>query len=157
MRLIACDPGLMSGISYVDGSRTHRNVPVALELETMQAIKQIVRWSEDARVRTGADVGIVCENYKQRPGPLSNQPDALHTIGALRYYCWDSDISFLLQTPSEGKGFGTDAKLKRVGWWDIGMAAYRKGETSHPQAIDAMRHMLKAAVRVGLVRGEELL
>ncbi len=156
MRLIACDPGLMSGIAYVDGTRFERVAPIAAELETMRAIKQIVLWSEEAR-RTGQDVGIVCENYKQRPGPLSNQPDALHSIGALRYYCWDNDISFLLQSPSEGKGFGTDEKLKRVGWWDIGMAAYRKGETSHPQAIDAMRHLLKAAVRVGIVRGEELL
>jgi hypothetical protein len=157
MRLIAVDPGCMSGLSYIDGSRIHRTEPVALELPTMQAIKQSIRWADDARRRTGDDVGIVCENYKQRPGPLSNQPDALHSIGALRYYCWDNDISFLLQSPGEGKGFGTDEKLKRVGWWDIGMAAYRKGETSHPQAIDAMRHLLKAAVRVGIVRGEELL
>jgi hypothetical protein len=138
----------MSGISYIDGSRIDRTEPIALELPTMQAIKQITRWANDARCRAGAEVGIVCENYKQRPGPLSNQPDALHSVGALRYFCWDNDISFLLEMPGEGKKFGTDYKLKKIGWWH---------PTPDGHANDSMRHLLVGAVRTGLVRGEELL
>jgi len=136
----------MSGLSYVDGTRIDRCDPVVLELPTMNAIKQIIRWSEEARYRHGAQVGIVCENFKQRPGPHTNQPDALHTIGALRYYCWDNDVEYLLQMPGEGKKFGTDDKLKRIGWWH---------PTPEGHANDSLRHLLKVSVRVGLVRGEE--
>jgi len=141
----------MSGISYIDGTISDplaRTDPIAIELPTMQAIKQVIRWSEEARYRHGAQVGIICENYKQRAGAYSNQPDALHSIGALRYYAWDNDVEFLLQMPGEGKRFGTDTKLHRIGWWR---------PTPEGHANDSLRHLLRASVKTGLVRGEELL
>jgi hypothetical protein len=155
MRLIAVDPGLMSGLAYVDAfAEEGRLTPVAVELPAMDSVQRVILWSEGW---APGEVGIVCENYRQRPGAYSSQPDALHVIGALRFHCWCNGIPLTLRKPGEGNKFGTNAKLKKLGWYQIGMDAYRRGETSHPQALDAMRQLLHAAMIAGIVTGGELL
>jgi hypothetical protein len=78
---------------------------------------------------------VVCEDYiiTQRTIKLSRQNMSLESIGVLRWLCSAWMIRFVLQTPSEGKGFGTDEKLKRLGW-------YRPTPGGH--ANDATRHLL---------------
>ncbi len=152
VRLIACDPGVMSGLAYVDFDREEgwRGELVAYEEYELGSVLWVINRSK------GRDCAVVCEDFKPRPGALTWQPASLHCIGALKFHCWNEDIPFLLQTPSQRK-FSTDYKLKKIGWYDIGMKAYRRAETSHPQALEAVRHLLLAAVKAGAVKGEELL
>lgn len=79
---------------------------------------------------------IVCEDFliTQQSVKKTRQSDALRIIGYLDGWCFVNGVRFVLQTPNEGKGFGTDEKLKHVGWYTVGK----------PHATDAARHLLTA-------------
>lgn len=61
------------------------------------------------------------------------QPDPYLIYGWLELWCHRHGISFHSQTPAQAKGFGTDAKLKHLGW-------YSAGNGGHDN--DAARHLL---------------
>ena len=81
---------------------------------------------------------VVCESFIPRPGAKTWQPDAIETIGVLRHLCRWHRHRFELQAPADAKRFSTDAKLKRLGW-------YQPTEGGH--ANDAIRHLLLALVK----------
>lgn len=58
--------------------------------------------------------------------------EAIELVGLARYLARKYDIPMIEQSPAEAKGFATDAKLKRIGW-------YVKGP-DHQN--DARRHVL---------------
>jgi hypothetical protein len=64
----------------------------------------------------------------------SQQLDALYIIGALEAHAQTYGAGFALQSPSQAKSFGTDAKLKHLGWWY---------QTAGGHANDAARHLLR--------------
>lgn len=79
-------------------------------------------------VVVGESFIITAETLKK-----SRQMDPLYIIGWADGECARLGIPFSLQTPSEGKAFGTDAKLKALGWWN---------PTKGGHANDAARHLL---------------
>jgi hypothetical protein len=85
---------------------------------------------------------VVCEAYIITPETLrkSRQNYSLEIIGAVKWICHRLEIPFTLQTPAQGKAFGTDEKLKRIGWWSPGQG----------HANDAARHALTYAVSKGI-------
>lgn len=66
------------------------------------------------------------------------QPDPYRIIGWVELWCHQHGVPFETQTPATGKGFGTDAKLKHLGW-------YSTGKGGHD--MDAARHLLTFLAR----------
>ena len=100
---------------------------------------------------------VVCEDFVPRGGALTWYPQSLHQIGYLKHLCRKRKVSFRLQQVKDAKGFSTDAKLKTLKWYEIGMKAYDHSITSHPQALDALRHLLLASVKLGFISGDDLI
>lgn len=75
---------------------------------------------------------VVIENYVPRSGALSLQYDALYITGHLEAECQRGMIPFYKQEVSAAKGWATDAKLKKLGWWVKGQ----------DHARDALRHLM---------------
>lgn len=82
---------------------------------------------------------IIVEDFKITPTTHKKtpQPDAMRIIGALRYWGYSYDVPVLTPSPAD-KAFGTDDKLKALGWWQPG-----KGH-----ANDALRHLLNQLVEL---------
>jgi hypothetical protein len=77
---------------------------------------------------------IICEDFiiSNATARKTPQPDAWRILGFLDLWCSIRSTVFECYTPSQAKGFSTDAKLKHLGW-------YKKGK---PHANDAARHLL---------------
>jgi hypothetical protein len=77
---------------------------------------------------------IICEDFiiSNATARKTPQPDPWRILGFLELWCDMTKTAFVSYTPSEAKGFGTDAKLKHLGW-------YKPGK---PHANDAARHLL---------------
>jgi hypothetical protein len=151
--LIAVDPGVVTGLAWWDMIPSH--TPQALELvedKAMDWLEERLRSSNGPRY-----TGVVCENFLPRGGAITWEPASLHQIGHAKHLCRKMRIPFRLQTPAQGKRFGTNEKLKALGWYAAAMAAYDNSKTSHPQAIDAMRHLALCASVCGLLNMEEFL
>jgi hypothetical protein len=153
--IIAVDPGVVTGLAFWDGE----GKLYAYELPEDNAIDYVFDELDGYR-RAGSACLVVCEDFVPRGGALTWYPESLHQIGALKHHCRRNGVPFRLQAVKDAKGFSTDAKLKRFRggeWYRTAMEAYRPGITSHPQAIDAVRHLLLAGVKIGLVDGGDLL
>jgi len=79
---------------------------------------------------------VICEDFiiSNQTARKTPQPDPWRILGYLELWCLTTETPFKSFTPSEAKGFSTDAKLKHLGW-------YKKGK---PHANDAARHLLLA-------------
>ena len=130
MKITAVDPGLMSGVAFFD-SETERFE--SSDQSTWDALRAV----DVSILIEGLDL-VVCESFVPRPGVRTWQPQALESIGALRFLCMQSRVDFELQSPAEAKSFSSNEKLKKIGW-------YRTTPGGH--ANDAARHLLVAAVR----------
>lgn len=75
---------------------------------------------------------VVGELFTPRKGALTQQLDAVYINGAWEAECYEQGWGFKLQTPAEAKAFVSNEKLKRVGWYTVGMDHGR----------DATRHLL---------------
>lgn len=119
MKIVAVDPGNVTGIAlYEDGAVE------AWEVTSTEAPDEVAAIDSDV---------IVCESFTPRPGAKSWQPEALYTIGALRYIAQVERAEFVLQTPANAKAFSTNEKLKALGWYT---------PTKGGHANDALRHLL---------------
>jgi len=172
MKIIAVDPGNVSGVAYMEADLPcgkdprcggdneclfHGDGPYAgkvlmwraWEDRPFEIIGAVETWISSADTLMGTDDKlVVCESFIPRPGAHSWQPDALYTIGALKYLCERENVEFALQSPANAKKFSTDAKLKRIGW-------YIRTPDGHTN--DALRHLLLAAVKIGVVAPEQLI
>jgi len=135
MRVLAVDPGKMSGIAFI-ARPNDDDPPIINEFPAMKSVKMAEQY-----LGTNLDF-VVCESFIPRPGAGTWQPDALEVIGALRYLCWRCEVPFELQSPADAKRFSTDEKLKKLGWYT---------PTPDGHANDAQRHLL-----LGLVRHQEI-
>lgn len=59
--------------------------------------------------------------------------DTLDIIGAVKHAARQRGITLHTQTPTEGKSFGTDTKLRRLGWHSPSRGGHKN---------DAARHLL---------------
>jgi hypothetical protein len=131
VRYIAFDPGKTTGVAMLDTSSD--DPPVTWQLPAMEAVAMMDDFIDHECV-------VVCETFSPRPGVRTWQPDALETIGALRYLTWTRGADFQLQTPAAAMSFATNDKLRRAGWWS---------PTTGGHVNDALRHMLLAVYRNG--------
>jgi hypothetical protein len=137
-RILAVDPGNMTGVAWMGGFEALTPTsPQTWERTAMEATRQC-----DALLDGFIEVLVVCESFIPRPGAGTFQPDAMYTIGALRYLAEKYGHGFELQSPADAKRFSTDAKLKSLGWYV---------PTPDGHANDALRHLLLAMVRHGKI------
>lgn len=129
MITIAIDPGLTSGLVVWEHS-VNRLTLVAEVFGRRRLYEDVEGYLENV-----AGVEIVVEEYEitMRTGTLSKQYDALYIIGAVESMCQRHKAPFFTQHRS-AKTFGSDAKLKHLGWY----APSRGGHQN-----DAMRHLLR--------------
>lgn len=143
MRIIALDPGKVSGVAEY-GLRHFWSD----ELPTWEAVEYV-----DHHLSSGATPPvdlIVCEAFVISARTLrgTRQYDALESIGALRYLAGRAGTAFRLITAAASKNFATDAKLKKLGWYDPSPGGHKN---------DAARVLLTAAVDVGVIDAARLL
>lgn len=134
MITLAIDPGLMTGIAIWDGCD---EVPYTKEIHTREVFYAWLNdWLYIAQV--DPEVEVVIEEYQitQRTGELSKQYDALYIIGAVESMCLLRNVRLYMQSRSM-KSFGTDFKLKHLGWWNPSRGNHQN---------DAMRHLLRHLV-----------
>lgn len=123
MRIIAIDPGKTTGFALYDSLDDGL---MSGQVENKVELYRLVRaYTPDA---------VVVEDFTPRPGAHSVQKDALHIIGGLEalILVGEIDAALHLQSPGQAKAFGTDDKLRRLGWWVKGQ----------DHARDALRHLL---------------
>lgn len=130
--ILAIDPGLMTGIAIYDNDEL-----TLLELDIDNSYKTI----HDLIVR-GRPGAVVIESFRITAATAKNTqaPWSLELIGATRLCCQLVDVPLALQAPGEAKGFGTDEKLKAMGW-------YNPTKGNHQN--DAARHLLVFLVKAG--------
>jgi len=143
--ILAIDPGKATGLAYLTAGAVH----ASKTLPYHEALEYAV-WEIDGARDTG--LTVVCEDFiissrTVRAGTSGwRRGLELEFIGVVRWYCWKEEVEFVLQAPADAKSFGTNSKLKQLGWW--------QGGAGH--ADDASRHLLLAAVRKGIVDPAEL-
>src|SRR6185295_16508861 len=106
---------------------------------------EAVRYVETASVN---QINVAYETFTPRPGVYTWQPDALYTIGAIRYLGKKYGFETVGQSPADAKRFSTNDKLKTLGW---------RSPSTGGHADDAARHLLLRAVKLGALDLEVLL
>jgi len=141
--IIAIDPGGTTGFAtWQDGFKAYGTFKhwrdCAAKLEENIQLAQEEQY----------ELVIVYETFSitQRTIKVARSYDALYLIGTIQYLSYNAPyITAVGQTPSEGKGFGTDKKLDRLGW-----------DVKNAHAKDAARHLLVWLFNNGMIGVEEL-
>lgn len=126
--IVAIDPGGTTGIAWITAAGTFATDEVAGGADAM--VGWINTWLDTPR--GGLVSHVVMETFIPRPGAKSQQLDALHIIGAIRYVCAKQGIALTMQSPAQAKSFADNDKLKAVGWYTVG----------EDHGRDAARHLL---------------
>lgn len=137
MKVLAVDPGLVSGYVWVEGDRLARHGQVS-PMEMCNIIETAANTFE-------ADV-FVYERFQITTATAkhSPQPHAMEIIGVMKYFAHIYSIPLVEQKPVDAKRFSTDKKLKEYGLYT----------TSMDHARDAARHyLLWRTKESGLPRG----
>lgn len=98
----------------------------------------------------GEDLWLVSEAFiiTVQTAKNTQAPWSLNLIGVYKYaslrFC---GRELAQQTPAMGKSFGTDAKLKAMGWWQTGGLGH---------ANDAGRHLITFMAQRKLLTADEL-
>ncbi len=146
MRVIAFDPGKMTGwATYHVETRAYE----AGQLEFMPACIRLEEEIATAHAASEALV-VITESFLITVNTAKNTqaPWSLELIGVFRYLTKryvGSDI--VLQSPSSAKSFGTDDKLREMGFYRPGMR----------HANDAARHLLLYVASKKILSEEQLL
>lgn len=127
MTALALDPGKTTGIAWwFPGHKSE---------EVSNGFDGFVEWSLDAP--WGLISAVVVESFIINPATHKKDPGSFETttsiIGAVRYICATRNIPCKLQPPS-AKVFGSDEKLRRLGWYSPSKGGHQN---------DASRHLLK--------------
>jgi len=130
MRCLAVDPGTTTGVALwlSPGPK-----PATYQLpvnDTVDLCADLLQGQPSTLV--------VCESFVPRPGAKSWQPDAIETLGVLRHLARWNGHKFELQSPADAKRFSTDAKLRKLEWYQTTVGGHIN---------DALRHLLLALVR----------
>ena len=134
MIVASVDPGVASGVAVATFPYYPSDEPHAFEADQVETLS----YFESLRTLNV----LVCESFVPRPGAKTWQPASLELIGALRWMAHKRGIPFVLQSPAAGKKFGTNEKLKKIGWYTVGGAGHIN---------DAKRHLLLYAVTKNLI------
>ena len=115
---MAFDPGHTTGVVIEEGNN--------LSVMQVQGLKPL--WKV---LHTGQPAMIVYESFLyQRRDKVDLRP--VKAIGVIELFAEINRTPIMSQTPSQGKAFWTDNRLKKLDLW----------ETGQPHAMDALRHLL---------------
>jgi hypothetical protein len=154
--VIAVDPGKVTGFFTYDSA-----APVDAGSGDELPMWEFVDWMQQRALFgewLGSEVQVVCESFSITKRSMTQRGErawSIEQIGILQYMVrmrgsyvpMRPPCHYAEQSPSDAKGFSTDAKLKRVGWWLPGQE----------HARDAARHALLWATRQGHVRPAALM
>lgn len=138
---VAVDPGLTTGIAwYWTGGA--EPAMASEQLPAMEAVEEISSFA-DLKFAVQMQTLIVENFIPRRNTALTWQPDALHVIGALRYFAWKNKIHMILQNPiPKQRQAGLERELRKRRLW-------KPSEGGHENA--ARKHLLMALQREGLL------
>jgi len=132
--IVAIDPGKVTGVARWN------DWTGGFDSFEIEGRYEVYRWLDPMRDVDGVRT-LVVEQYDitAETHKLSSQLDALYIIGAAEAAAQAQGLIFHL-SPRYNKTFGSDAKLKHLGW-------YRPSKGGHQN--DAARHLLAhlAAIR----------
>ena len=140
MIYVALDPGTTTGVAFYDTGLQEFG---ALEIHGRHELYDYLgdEWGLGIGWVKGApypDVVIIERwDVRRNTHQLSNQDDPRYIIGAVEAVCYLQQVTYREQTPAEAKSFGTNDKLRALGWYE--------GGEGH--ADDAARHLLVALVK----------
>jgi hypothetical protein len=146
MLIIAQDPGKKTGVKTYD---TESGELWGDELD----VREYFTWLHNlvyAAQAGGKEVRFVSESFVITVQTAKNSAAnwSLELIGVMKFLAWQYfRAEVTMQTSGVGKTFGTDAKLKVVGW-------YVKG---HGHENDAARHLMTYAATRRLIFDTETL
>lgn len=154
-RVLAIDPGKMTGVAYTsyDPYKNTAKILATAELSILEGsnrehatyLRAMIRqWREQAGIEY--PTRIVCERFTITPqtGKKSQEAKAaLETIGAVKLMCREEAYpldAIVWQSPAEAKSGWDNPKLKRCDLWHRGGAGH---------ALDALRHAATYMVSIG--------
>ena len=142
--VLALDPGYTTGIACIQGDtlRMYGQMNTRkLDLLTYKDIERILDeylslWDVNTDIHTMCKFQLVAEDYriyswKSEEHEWSDVYVA-RLIGFIQAVCVQRGVTMHLRLAQHAKGFMTDDKLKRMGWYQRGL----------PHARDAIRHAL---------------
>jgi hypothetical protein len=91
----------------------------------------------------GADLDVTGERFTitAATAKKTQQPWSIEVIGVAKYLAHKFGCGTVtLQSPADAKRFGTNERLKNMGWWVPGTAGHDK---------DALRHLMVRMVNLG--------
>lgn len=137
------DPGKTTGYAILNIK--HGEFETTGQKEQQEFCTLAESWLE----RFASSTLVVCESFiiTMATAKNSQAPWSLEIIGAVRYLCGKYDADFELQSPADAKRFSTNDKLKAIGWYTPAMRHQN----------DAVRHILLAAAKKGIVSPHDLI
>lgn len=145
-KVLAIDPGKLTGVAYLVKSNNLVDIIATAELNEDEIIPFIRPIIEDWRGDGDSyPLRVVIERFTItiETAKKSQAPFSLEVIGAVKQVCRDAGYpldAIAWQSPTEAKVPFPNEKLKRLGLW-------HKGGKGH--ALDALRHAATYLVRSG--------
>ena len=129
-RMLAIDPGATTGFALFDQQEPIRSHSWEKTCTHDELVQELV----DAWPNI-----IVCESFvhTHKTG-IDYTP--VEYIGLIKWFASRRDVIYIEQTPSYGKGFFDNDKLKKLGVYVAGL----------PHSMDALRHLYQFMTKHGL-------
>lgn len=132
----AIDPGPHTGIFYMKDDQPHRVTLDYTDGLIRDPLLHLYMWMMQM-VDPEKD-HVIVESFEFRKEDAQNREYIDYStgeyVGVVKLFCQITNTAMTVQSASQGKGFWTDDKLKRVGLWTPGK------ERRHER--DATRHWL---------------
>src|SRR5690242_210005 len=104
MRLIGCDPGLVTGLVSLTVDNNEINNVEALQVDQMGLGHYMESLYGQWRLK-GEKPVVICESFIITPqtGKNSQAPWSLENIGIVRFFCAKAGMPLVFQTPAQAK------------------------------------------------------
>lgn len=130
MKVLAFDPGKVTGWAFYNTRKPDSFIAGQLEHMPFLDMMDDAMHAGRLDVAVGEAYTITARSLKVTRG----ENWSLEQLGVVRWLCHRTGVEFAEpQTAAAGKRFGTDAKLKRIGWYQSTVGGHRN---------DACRHLL---------------
>lgn len=127
MKVLAVDPGMKTGIAYYEDGQFDSAQANTYEDAVDMLTSMVWEHKPDVLICEGFDI-----DRNTHKKDATAYPQTMDLIGACRLLAYQYDIPFLRQSRT-CKAFGTNEKLRTLGWW-------KKNSEGHDH--DAARHVL---------------
>ena len=146
MKILAIDPGLMTGVSLIDWS--DKDIPKKISTYEYN-IEEFFLNIE--KLITDSDV-IVVENFLVTLSSVKKdfQPYSLHLIGIINYFVYHNKKKLIMQNPLD-REFTPNQILKDLKLWHRGGAGHANQASRHAFYYMAMQHKPLAKMVLDLI------